>query len=309
MFKIKLNLKKLTNFRVMSTTEKRKSLFKLLLIAILCITFLIGIYWYFVSSSYISTDNAYVAAEIAQVTSSVDGTVKAINVVDTQIVKAGDVLIVIDDIDAKLASARALGELVKAKAEAQRAEINLKRREKLIASKAIAVEELTNAENSYRVAKAAVTIAQVAVDKANIDFSRTIIKAPIDGVIAKREVQLGQKIHAGQNLMAVVPSASVYVNANFKEVQLRKVSTGQTVKLWSDIYGAKIVYHGRVSGLSGGTGSVFSLIPAQNATGNWIKVVQRLPVRIALDSKELMKHPLQVGLSMNVAIDISGCKK
>ena len=133
-----------------------------------------------------------------------------------------------------------------------------------------------------------------------------MIRAPIDGVITNRQVQVGQRIAAGSAVMTIVPIGSVYVDANFKEGQLHAVRLGQPVELKSDLYGDDVVYHGTVVGFSGGTGSAFALIPAQNATGNWIKVVQRLPVRIELDPKELAEHPLRVGLSMEAEIDVSG---
>jgi membrane fusion protein (multidrug efflux system) len=138
-----------------------------------------------------------------------------------------------------------------------------------------------------------------------VDLERTVIRSPVDGVIAKRQVQLGQRVETGTPLMSVVPVQDLHVDANFKEVQLRKVKIGQLAKLTADIYGSHVTYHGTVVGISGGTGAAFALIPAQNATGNWIKVVQRLPVRIQLSADELAKHPLEVGLSMNVDIDIS----
>ena len=132
-----------------------------------------------------------------------------------------------------------------------------------------------------------------------------MIKAPVDGVVAKRQVQVGQRVQIGAPLLSVVPLQNVHVDANFKEVELRDVKIGQLVEVTADIYGDKVVYHGVVSGLSGGTGSASSMIPAQNATGNWIKVVQRLPVRITLDQHELDARPLQVGLSMEAMIDTS----
>ncbi|MDD4615730.1 MAG: efflux RND transporter periplasmic adaptor subunit [Alphaproteobacteria bacterium] len=295
----------LEKFMGMKRNEKRKRLFGILASVVGTVAVLWFGYWYFVGSHYISTDNAYVGAEIAQVTPAIDGTIKEVNVIDTQKVKAGDVLVVIDDIDAKLALARAKGAFDKAKTDLDRAGIDLTRRKALAASGSVSGEELTTAENAFRASKAVFDAAQAALDQTAVDLDRTVIKAPVDGVIAKREVQLGQKVRAGTQLMAVVPLGNVHVNANFKEVQLRKVKEGQPVKLWSDLYGSDIVYQGKVVGLSGGTGAVFSLIPAQNATGNWIKVVQRLPVRIELDLAELASHPLQVGLSMNVEIDTS----
>ena len=151
----------------------------------------------------------------------------------------------------------------------------------------------------------AVQTAMANIQTAWLNLNRTQIVAPIDGQIAKRGVQLGQKISAGTPLMVIVPLHDLWVDANFKESQLEKVRVGQTVTLTSDLYGKKVEYHGKVIGFSGGTGSAFALIPAQNATGNWIKVVQRLPVRIQLDPKELAEHPLRVGLSMEATIDLT----
>jgi membrane fusion protein (multidrug efflux system) len=150
-----------------------------------------------------------------------------------------------------------------------------------------------------------VAAARARLDAANLAETRTVIKAPIDGVVSKREVQVGQQATIGTPLMLIVPTLSAYVDVNFKEVQLKNLRIGQPVTLKSDLYGGDVVFHGRVVGISGGTGAAFSLIPAQNASGNWIKVVQRLPVRVALDPKELAQHPLREGLSMKAQIDIS----
>jgi membrane fusion protein, multidrug efflux system len=147
--------------------------------------------------------------------------------------------------------------------------------------------------------------AKAAYDKAKLDLSRTIVRSPVAGVVAQNTARVGQRVQVGALLMTVVPIAQAYVDANFKESELTHVHNGQKVTLYSDLYGSDVVYHGRVVGLGGGTGSAFALIPAQNATGNWIKVVQRLPVRISLDPTELAAHPLRVGLSMNVDIDVS----
>jgi len=151
-----------------------------------------------------------------------------------------------------------------------------------------------------------VLAARAARDQAQLELDRTVIRAPITGVVTRRQVQVGQRIAAGASLMTIVPVDRLYVDANFKEGQLKRVRPGQPVELTSDLYGGDVVFHGRVVGLSGGTGAAFALIPAQNATGNWIKVVQRLPVRVAIDAKELAAHPLRVGLSMDATIDVSG---
>jgi membrane fusion protein (multidrug efflux system) len=150
-----------------------------------------------------------------------------------------------------------------------------------------------------------VLAAKAALDTAKLNLTRTVLRAPFDGVVAQKNVQIGQRVQLGQVLMSVVPVTRVYVDANFKEGQLTQVHPGQPVTLTSDIYGSQVPFHGRVEGLSGGTGSAFAVIPAQNATGNWIKVVQRLPVRVALDPRELAARPLRVGLSMTATIDVA----
>jgi membrane fusion protein, multidrug efflux system len=248
----------------------------------------------------------------------------------------------VDSRDADIESATA--KLASAKADFERARIDLKRRQALAESGAVSGDELTQAENAFATAQAGlrsagaarvqavaqraaargqrsvnkalfegasvetnpeVLAARAKVDQAQLNLSRTRIIAPVDGVIAKNAVQVGQQVEPGQSLMTIVPIDAVYVDANYKEGQLRKVRVGQPAVLTADLYGGSVKYHGKVIGLGGGTGAAFSLIPAQNATGNWIKVVQRLPVRIALDPRELRDHPLRVGLSMNAEIDTS----
>ena len=217
------------------------------------------------------------------------------------------------------------------KADLARAQADLRRRELLSGTDAISGEELSHAraavvqaQAALKAVEAAETSAQAAIGNniplrqqpavqtavsrikdAWLNLQRTQIHAPIAGQVAKRNVQVGQRITQGVPLMAVVPLDNLWVDANFKESQLRKMRIGQSVEMVSDLYGSKVVYHGKVMGLSAGTGSAFSLLPAQNATGNWIKVVQRVPVRISLDSRELRANPLRMGLSMTVKVDIS----
>jgi membrane fusion protein (multidrug efflux system) len=275
-------------------------------------------YWRLVGSRFVSTDDAYTAAEVAQVASETEGSVMQVNVVDSQNVRRGDILVNIDDTDAKLALrqsqadlARAQAQVIAAISDVERTGIDLKRREALVSSGSVSGDELTNARNrasgaraSLDAARAQVALARARVDKSEVDLGRTVIRAPIDGVIARRQVQLGQRVQPSMPLLSVVPIDKVYVNANFKEVQLAKVRAGQRVELTSDLYRGKVVYHGVVEGFDGGTGAAFALIPAQNATGNWIKVVQRLPVRIRLNPGELAVHPLRVGLSMDAKVDL-----
>jgi membrane fusion protein, multidrug efflux system len=298
--------------------RKRIMLFSLLALTVAAAGSGYYTYWKRVGSRYVSTDNAYTAAEVAVVTAQIDGPVAAVNVVDSQQVKHGDVMIVIDDTDAKLALRQAEADLARARAQVasatsdvERSGIDLQRRQALVASGSVSGDELTKVINgasdaraSLNAARAAVELAQARVEKAEVDLGRTVIRSPIDGVIARREVQLGQRVQPSTPLLDIVPVSEMYVNANFKEVQLKKVRPGQSVELESDLYGKKVAFHGVIEGFNGGTGAAFALIPAQNATGNWIKVVQRLPVRIRLNPDELAAHPLRVGLSMNAKVDL-----
>lgn len=309
-----------------------------------------GSRWWILSQRYVSTDDAYVAADSAEVTPQVAGTIQALPVTDTTHVKRGQVLAELDPSDTRLALAQAEANYAQARrlvnqnfanadeAAAQiagrqsdvvNAQLEYARRVSLAKQGAIADEQLTSARNTLETAQASLAAAKqtlaaqealirgsdvdhnpqvlqakAALDTARLNLSRTIIRAPFDGVIAQKTAQIGQRVDVGQVLMTVVPENQAYVDANFKEGQLTRVHNGQAVTLTSDLYGSQVLFHGRVEGLGGGTGSAMAVIPAQNATGNWIKVVQRLPVRVALDPHELSAHPLRVGLSMNATIDI-----
>ncbi|MBQ5942603.1 efflux RND transporter periplasmic adaptor subunit, partial [Massilia sp. AB1] len=168
------------------------------------------------------------------------------------------------------------------------------------AGAAHALVDGTTVDNHPEVAAAAAQVRDAAVT-----LSRTALAAPVGGIVARRNVQLGQRVAPGAPLMAIVPLDQMWVTANLKETQLRDVRIGQPVKVTADVYGDAVVFHGTVAGQEAGTGSAFAAVPAQNATGNWIKVVQRVPVRVALDPAELAAHPLRLGLSMKVEIDTS----
>jgi membrane fusion protein, multidrug efflux system len=212
--------------------------------------------------------------------------------------------------------------------ELERAQADLVKREPLLAESAIASEEvrhdreavalakaaLTQAERQSRAAHAlvdgttnennpAVLQAKDAYRDAWIAARRNAVLAPVTGYVAERSAQLGQRIQAGQTLMTVIPLNSLWVDANFKEVQLRNVRIGQAAEVRTDLYGGSYIFHGHVQGMSAGTGAAFALLPAQNASGNWIKVVQRVPVRIQVDDRDLDRSPLRVGLSATVTVD------
>ena len=227
-------------------------------------------------------------------------------------------------------------DVVKAKADVARAEDDLHRRQSLVGNGAVSKEELNHAATQLANAKSALAAADAAVVSAREQLAsnqtmtegtsveqhpsvqaaagkvreawlasqRAAITAPVDGYVAKRTVQLGQRVAAGAPLMSIIPLKQVWVDANFKEDQLRKIRLGQPVKLTADVYGRKVEYRGTVEGLGAGTGSAFALLPAQNATGNWIKVVQRVPVRVALDPQQVAANPLRVGLSMDAEVDV-----
>lgn len=215
------------------------------------------------------------------------------------------------------------------KAAFERARADFDRRRDLAKTGAISSEELAHARDALTAARSALTaaqqqleVSQALVDDTRVashpdvraaaaklraawlDHDRTTLRAPVSGYVAERNVQVGQRVQPGAPLMAVVPLQQVWVTANFKETQLTRMRIGQPVTLTSDLYGGKVDFRGHVAGLGIGTGSAFALLPAQNATGNWIKIVQRLPVRIALDPKELEEHPLRIGLSMSVDVDL-----
>ncbi len=209
------------------------------------------------------------------------------------------------------------------------AQTDLARREQLGKSGAVSGEELQHAKDAVKAAQSGLLAAQqqlaanrarvdhttledhpevrnaaAAVRNAYLNYERTTLPAPVSGFVARRNVQLGQRVGPGAPLMAVVPLDQVWVDANFKEPQLAKMRVGQPVTLTADLYGGSVHYHGKVVGFGAGTGSAFALLPAQNATGNWIKIVQRVPVRVALDPKEVAANPLQIGLTMKAEVDV-----
>jgi membrane fusion protein (multidrug efflux system) len=339
----------------------------------------VAIWAIFFAGKSVSTDNAYTAVEVAEITPLVNGPVKEVRVVDTQAVHTNDILVVLDDTDAKIAVAQAEADLdqarrrvsqimrndanfsgqmdlhdaeirsaestvEKARAAYDKAALDEKRRSKLVIGGSVSAQEFNDSQTNLREASAALEQAEAGVrvaraalaatggarqsnaalfvdstvdtnpavlaaaarlDQARVNLARTVLRAPIDGIITQRSVDIGQQVQAGTRLMSIVPIAQIYVDANFKEVQLRKVQPGQRVRLTSDLYGSSVVYDGRVQGFEGGSGSALSIIPAQNATGNWIKVVQRLPVRIEMNPDQLVKHPLRIGLSMEVTVDLA----
>jgi membrane fusion protein (multidrug efflux system) len=306
-------------------------------------------YWVLVLEKREKTDDAYVNGNRVVISAQIAGTVVAVLADDTQLVNAGQVLVKLDPIDAQTALSRAANALAQSvrqvrqqkatagqydseiesrKLELTRAQIDLEKRQPLLADHAIAGEEVRHAQESVQMARAALTQAEhqslsahALIDGTPVESNpavlqakdayrdawiaahRNAVVAPVSGYVAERSVQLGQHIQAGEALMTVIPLHSLWVDANFKEVQLRNLRIGQQTEVRSDLYGGSFIYHGRVQGMSAGTGAAFALLPPQNASGNWIKVVQRVPVRIQIDDADLAKSPLRVGLSATVTVD------
>ena len=347
-----------------SANGKRKRLLILAVLFFALAAAVVFTYWYFVLRHYESTDDAYVAGNVVQVTPQTNGTVVGIYADDTDFVPEGKVLVKLDPTDADVALKQAEAQLAQAVRQARqlyanndalaanmrerqaelarmqhdvdKARDDLQRREAVAAMGAVSKEEVEHARTALDNALSALAATQSSlvgarqqlasghaltegttvashpsvqaaaarVREAYLARARCDIAAPVAGQVARRNVQIGQRIATGAPLMAVVPLREVWVEANFKENQLGRMRIGQPVELHADIYGNDVEYRGQVLGLGAGTGAAFSLLPAQNATGNWIKVVQRLPVRVALDREQLKAHPLRVGLSMDVEVDI-----
>jgi len=344
---------------------KRRTALTAIAVAVLVVGGGYGIYYWMTGRHSESTDNAYVQANVVQITAQAGGTVTAIQADDTDFVKAGQLLVKLDPADARVAldqaeaalaqtvretrilfannstlqaqiDARA-ADVTRAKADLDKAQDDVNRRAPLVQSGAVGKEEFSHATDQLSSVKSAYTAAKSALDAAReqlgsnqtqtegtsvadhpnvqraaakvreawLEVQRANVLAPVSGTVARRSVQVGQRVQAGVPLMSVVTLDNPWVDANFKEGQLERLRIGQPTTLEADVYGKHVVFHGKVEGLGAGTGAAFSLLPAQNATGNWIKVVQRVPVRISLDPKEITQNPLRVGLSMNVTVDVS----
>ena len=318
--------------------------------ALLVIALVVLAWWLLYARFYETTDDAYVAGDLVNVMSQVNGTVVSIGADETDLVAAGQELVRLDATDARIALQDAEQQLARTvrqtrtvfatrdqlqavvdqrRSDLARAQADLNRRRNLASSGAVSGEELGHAQDALNAARDALVAAEknlaasralvgrtgvadnpdvraaaTQVERAWLALVRTSVRAPITGYVARRSVQLGERIAPGAPLMAVVPLERLWLEANFREKQLRHMRIGQPVTVVADLYGGHVTYHGRVAGLGLGTGAAFALLPAQNATGNWIKVVQRVPVRIALDPRELAAHPLRIGLSTVVRIDV-----
>ncbi|KAA1004888.1 HlyD family efflux transporter periplasmic adaptor subunit [Paraburkholderia panacisoli] len=333
----------------LESPRKRKLMLALLAAAIVASGVGFGVYYFTVGRFYQSTDDAYVGGNLVQLTPQVSGTVVAVNTDDTQVVRQGDPVVMLDAADAKIALSNAeatlsqtvrqvsglyvnndfyAANIAQREADLARANDDLKRRQAIAETGAVSGEDIAHARDAVSSAQAALDAArqqaeanhaltdrttieehpnvQAAASKvrdAYLNYARNTLPAPVTGYVARRSVQVGQRVAPGTPLMAIVPLDGVWVDANFKEGQLSHMRIGQLVTLTADVYGSSVKYHGRIEGFSAGTGAAFSVLPAQNATGNWIKVVQRLPVRVRLDQRELNEHPLRIGLSMQVEVD------
>ena len=335
-------------------SQKRKKGLSIFILLLLLIAIGSAAYWFFFIKGFEETEDAYVSGNQVMVSSQVAGNISKINVDNMDPVQTGDVLLELDDTNAKLSFEQAKSNLANAvrqisqlnytvkqlKSAVRANEItlaqaqgNLNRRVQLVKDGAIDKESFQHAKEAVELAKANLTTSQnqlganqaLLLDgplseqpqiqsavsnlkQAWLNLERTKIRSPIKGYVARRNAQVGQAVSVGGALMAVVTTDQMWLDANFKETQLTHMRIGQPVEIHFDLYGKDKTFDGKVVGIEMGTGSAFSLLPTQNATGNWIKVVQRVPVRIQLDPQQLAENPLRIGLSATVKVNVSDSK-
>ena len=332
-------------------SQQRKKGLSIFILLLLLIAIGSAAYWFFFIKGFEETEDAYVSGNQVMVSSQVAGNISKINVDNMDPVQAGDVLLELDDTNAKLSFEQAKSNLANAVRQVSQlnytvkqlksavraneitlaqAQGNLNRRVQLVKDGAIDKESFQHAKEAVELAKANLTTSQNQLEanqallldgplseqpqiqsavsnlkQAWLNLERTKIRSPIKGYVARRNAQVGQAVSVGGALMAVVTTDQMWLDANFKETQLTHMRIGQPVKIHFDLYGKDKTFDGKVVGIEMGTGSAFSLLPTQNATGNWIKVVQRVPVRIQLDPQQLAENPLRIGLSATVKVDVS----
>ena len=332
-------------------SQQRKKGLSIFILLLLLIAIGSAAYWFFFIKDFEETEDAYVSGNQVMVSSQVAGNIAKINVDNMDPVQAGDVLLELDDTNAKLSFEQAKSNLANAvrqisqlnytvkqlKSAVRANEItlaqaqgNLNRRVQLVKDGAIDKESFQHAKEAVELAKANLTTSQNQLEanqallldgplseqpqiqsaisnlkQAWLNLERTKIRSPIKGYVARRNAQVGQAVSVGGALMAVVNTDQMWLDANFKETQLTHMRIGQPVEIHFDLYGKDKTFNGKVVGIEMGTGSAFSLLPTQNATGNWIKVVQRVPVRIQLDPQQLAENPLRIGLSATVKVNVS----
>ena len=332
-------------------TKNRKKGLSIFILLLIVSGILVAFYWLFFLKDIESTEDAYVGGNQIMVSGQVAGNVAKINVDNMDKVRAGDILIELDDTNAKLSFEQAQSNLANAVRQIKQLEFtvqqlqaavnaneitlaqaqgNLNRRVQLEKSGAIDQESFQHAKEAVALAKANLSSSQnqlaanqalllarplmqqpqsqnavAAVKQAWLNLQRTQIKSPIDGYVARRSAQVGQAVSVGSPLMAVISTEQMWLDANFKETQLTDMRLGQPAEVHFDLYGKDKVFHGTVVGIDIGTGSALSLLPSQNASGNWIKVVQRIPVRIQLDAQQIAENPLRIGLSATVKVNVA----
>jgi len=332
-------------------SQQRKKGLSIFILLLLLIAIGSAAYWFFFIKGFEETEDAYVSGNQVMVSAQVAGNISKINVDNMDPVQAGDVLLELDDTNAKLSFEQAKSNLANAVRQVSQlnytvkqlksavraneitlaqAQGNLNRRVQLVKDGAIDKESFQHAKEAVELAKANLTTSQNQLSanqallldgplseqpqiqsavsnlkQAWLNLERTKIRSPIKGYVARRNAQVGQAVSVGGALMAVVTTEQMWLDANFKETQLTHMRIGQPVEIHFDLYGKDKTFNGKVVGIEMGTGSAFSLLPTQNATGNWIKVVQRVPVRIQLDPQQLAENPLRIGLSATVKVNVT----
>jgi membrane fusion protein (multidrug efflux system) len=276
---------------------------KALLVGIaLLVAITVGIYWYY-QRGYVSTNNAYVGAHIVQIAAQVSGPVTQVYVSDNQSVAKDAPLLTVDPTPFRLAVARTAAQMQQRRAELKLAKTNAKRTETLVQEKFLPSQAGDDAATAMKTAKAAYDAARASYEQAKLDLAHTTLKAPVAGVVANLTLRPGTVVPASAPLFALIGSAQFWIDANFKETELEDIRPGDRAEIKVDSYPHR-VFHGRVDSVSGGSGTAFSLLPAQNATGNWVKVTQRVPVRIMVTDPD-PRYPLRIGTSAEVTVHLS----
>ena len=286
--------------------QQRRSFLLRALLAVLVLAAIAWTLWYFLDGRwYEDTDDAYVGGNVVQITPQIPGTVVSIGADDGDLVRQGEVLVKLDKSNADVALAEAKANLAATVRKVRGLYSSVNGQQALVAAQQQYQTSKVLVDDTVVASHPDVEAAAAKFRAAYLDDERTTLVAPVTGYVAMRSVQLGQRVAPGTPLMAVVPLHEVWIDANFKETQLTHMRIGQPVEIESDVYGGAVKYRGKVQSLGIGTGSAFALLPAQNATGNWIKIVQRIPVRVVFtDPKQLDQHPLRIGMSLAVSVSL-----
>lgn len=284
------------------SAHRSKKVRKIVMCVILVVLIIFGAMYLIYENRYVSTEDAYVNANVSQIASRVSGQILHLNVTNNQLVAKGQVLFELDQLPFIVSVEKAKAEVAIAKAHLNNTNLNTSRILSLVKLKFMANQEGDNASSGLKAASANVKLAEASLKQAELNLNYTVVVAPTNGLIANLSLREGNVISANQSLFALVNNEHYWVDANFKETEIQKIRPGQNAKIILDMY-SKRVFHGIVESISGGSGTVFSLLPPQNAIGNWVKVSQRVPVKVRILNQDSANYPLRIGTTATVTVD------